>query len=192
MSDPARSIAEPLGADEVRIYTLDSGDSAVVRRAAVGILSLLLGVARTDIRILEGEQGKPLLGDDTGLHFSISHSRDISMVAVTGVAPVGVDVEQLRAVPNAEAILRRFFSHEELDAVLGDGQRDLRFMEAWTRGEARVKARGASIWEAAVSEPATTVRQLRAPPGFAAAVAVMATNWVISERNAAVADIVAS
>lgn len=185
-----RDTAAPLAADEVRIYTLDTGDSISVRAATRCILASLLGIAPSDIELFDTPKGKPLLRNDSGLHFSISHSRDLSMIAVTRVAAIGVDIEQLRAVPNAEAILRRFFTHEEINTILSDDHRDLRFVEAWARAESRVKVRGASVWEAATPDPNTTVRQIVAPDGFAAAVAVASATWTISQHNILVADTV--
>jgi 4'-phosphopantetheinyl transferase len=172
------------------VYTLDSGDSATVRDAARRILARQLGVSPSMVELYVTPKGKPLLRNDEALHFSISHSRDVSMIAVTRVAAVGVDIEQLRAVPNAAAILKRFFTHEEISAILTDDQRDLRFIEAWTRAESRVKVRGASVWEAATPDPSTTVRLIAAPDGFAAAVAVASETWTISQHNISVADIV--
>jgi 4'-phosphopantetheinyl transferase len=107
------------------------------------------------------------------------------------VAPVGVDIEKLRAVPNAESILRRFFTRQEIETILTDDNRDLRFIEAWTRSEARVKVRGASVWEAATPDPDATVRALHAPDGFAASVAVADPAWTITQYTVPVADIVA-
>jgi phosphopantetheinyl transferase len=189
LSDSARVSIAPLGPDEVRIYTLDSGDSATARSAARHILAGLLGVTSSAVELYDTPKGKPLLRNDESLHFSISHSHDVSMIAVTRVAAVGVDIEQLRAVPNAEAILKRFFTHEEISAILTDDHRDLRFIEAWTRAESRVKVRGASVWEAATPDPHTTVRQISAPEGFAAAVAVASETWTSSQYSISVADI---
>ncbi len=191
MNDPARNIVQSLELSEVRIFTLDTGDSATTRDVARRILAALLDIAPADVEIFDAPKGKPLLRNDSSLHFSISHSRDVSMIAVTRVAPIGVDIEQLRAVPNAEAILRRFFTHEEISTILSDDKRDLRFVEAWTRAESRVKVRGASVWEAATPDPNTTVRSIAAPDGFAAAVAVASTTWTISQHNISVADVVA-
>ncbi|HEY8309281.1 MAG TPA: 4'-phosphopantetheinyl transferase superfamily protein [Gemmatimonadaceae bacterium] len=190
MSDRSRVPVASLGTGEVRVYTLDSGDSATVRDAARRILARQIGVSPSMVELYVTPKGKPLLRNDEALHFSISHSRDVSMIAVTRVAAVGVDIEQLRAVPNAAAILKRFFTHEEISAILTDDQRDLRFIEAWTRAESRVKVRGASVWEAATPDPSTIVRLIAAPDGFAAAVAVASETWTISQYNISVADIV--
>ena len=191
MSDAPRLI-EPLLPDEVRVYTLNSGDSATIRDTARRILAVLLEIAPAAVELFETPKGKPLLRNDPGLHFSISHSHDVSMIAVTQVAAVGVDIEQQRVVPNAETILRRFFTHEEIDAILSDDNRDLRFIEAWTRAEARVKVRGASVWEAATPDPDSTVTQLVAPDGFAAAVAVAAPTWTVYQHDISTADILMS
>ena len=183
-------ISNPLAAGEVRVFTLDTGDGPAVREVARHVLAAQMGIAADAIEIYAAPKGKPLLRNDASLHFSISHSRDVAMLAVTRVAPVGVDIEQMRVVPNAETILRRFFSHEDISAILSDDSRDLRFMEAWTRSEARVKVRGASVWEAATPDPDTTVRRLDAPDGFAAAVAVASTTWTTTQHNISAADVV--
>lgn len=175
--------------DEVRVYTLDSGDSATVRQSVRRILAALLTTPEDAIDVFYTEKGKPLLRNDPALYFSISHSQNISMIALTRVAAIGVDIEQQRAVPNAETILRRFFTHEEIGEILSDNQRDLRFIEAWTRAEARVKVRGASVWEAATPDPDSTVRQLLAPAGFAAAVAVANPVWTVFQHDLSIPSI---
>jgi len=103
------------------------------------------------------------------------------MVAVTRVAPIGVDIEKVRSVPRAEAILRRFFPSEDVEAILSSDSRDLRFVRAWTRAEATVKVRGASLWQAATPDPSVTTRDLTAPDGYAASVAVAATEWHVTQ-----------
>ena len=45
--------------------------------------------------------------DDPDLHFSLSHSNWCCLVAVRVGSPVGVDVEQMRDVPDAASIARR-------------------------------------------------------------------------------------
>ena len=191
MTDLPESVAALLGSDEVRVFTIDTGDGVVVREVAKRVLAAQAGVAVDAIGIYAAPKGKPLLRNDPSLHFSISHSRGIAMLAVTRVAAVGVDIEQMRAVPNAETILRRFFPPEDLNAILSGDKRDFRFMEAWTRAEARVKVRGASVWEAATPDPASTVRSLDAPDGFVASIAVASEAWVATQHNILVADVVA-
>lgn len=199
MAEPLANIASniapnvaPLAPGEVRVYTLDSGDRELVRAATRHLLGSLTGLAPTEIAFEAGDKGKPYLSNDRALYFSVSHSHDVSMIAVTRVADVGVDVERLRAVPRAEEILRRFFSPDELASILSGDNRDLRFVQAWTRGEASVKVRGASIWEAATPDPSVSVRALHAPDDFAAAIAVGGgvTDWHVRQMNVAIADLV--
>jgi len=191
MTGLPESVVTPLRVDEVRVFTLDTGDGVTVREVAKRVLAVQVGVATDAIEIYAAPKGKPLLRNDPSLHFSISHSHGIAMLAVTRVAQIGVDIEQMRAVPNAETILRRFFTHEDVNAILSDDNRDFRFMEAWTRSEARVKVRGASVWEAATPDPATLVRPLDAPDGFAASIAVASAVWEVTQYNISVADVVA-
>jgi len=103
------------------------------------------------------------------------------MIAITRTAPVGVDIEKVRSVPRAEAILRRFFPSEDVESVLSGDNRDLNFVRAWTRAEATVKVRGASLWEAATPDPSVTTRDLIAPDGYAASVAVAAQQWHVTQ-----------
>lgn len=186
----ARALELPqLGRDEVRVYTLDHGDSTHVRRITQQILAAFMCVGVDEIRIETAEKGKPYLANDRGLHFSVSHSHNVSMIALTRVAAVGVDVEQVRAVPNAEAILKRFFAPEQLASILTDDNRDLRFVEAWTRAEATVKVRGASVWEAATPDPNVSICALSAPDGFAAAVAIACRdNWRVVQLDMVASD----
>lgn len=184
MSDPVAAVTGasrigPLAPDEVRVYTIPipGGERERARQAMRMILAALLGVVSDAVELEYGPKGKPLLRTNPALHFSISHSRAVSMVAVTWTAPVGVDVELVRTVPQAEMILRRFFPPEAVDEVLSSDRRDFRFVQAWTRAEATVKVRGASLWEAATPDPSAVVRDLVAPDGYAAAVAVAAPAW---------------
>ncbi len=183
----------PLAAGEVRVYTINTGDRDVVRDALRCMLASLTGAASPgDIVFRVGDKGKPYLVNDGALFFSVSHSHEISILAITRVADVGVDVERVRAVPRAEEILRRFFAHEEISSILSDDRRDLRFTEAWTRAEATVKVRGASVWEAATPDPNVTVRGLRAPDGFVAAIAVGggADTWHVTQCDLDVTQLV--
>lgn len=141
--------------------------------------------------------GRPRLpGHD--LAVSISHSADRVLVALTGGAPVGADVEQLRPIEIAGLA-----SH-----VLGDGETAPglpEFFRYWTRKEAVVKATGDGLRmplaQVVVSAPAHPPRLLRygeraelvaamadldPGDGYAAAVAVLATGPVqVRQHDAA-------
>src|SRR5438309_1601889 len=59
-------------------------------------------------------RGKPALKDPPqALHFNLAHSDDLALLAVTGTCPVGIDVERVRPLNDADAIASRFFSQTE-------------------------------------------------------------------------------
>jgi 4'-phosphopantetheinyl transferase len=96
-----------------------------------------------------GLKGKPALAGPTGsvdLQFSVSHSSDLAAYALTAGAPVGVDVERLRAV-DLEMVAERTFSRRECAALRGlPGElRPTGFFNCWTRKEAYIKALGEGL-----------------------------------------------
>ena len=168
---------------EVRVYTIPTGDRDSARLETRRILAAVLAISADAIALEYGPKGKPTLRTDPSLHFSVSHAETVSLVAVTRVALIGVDVELVRAVPMADAILRRFLPAEDVGAILTDDNRDFRFVRAWTRAEATVKVRGASVWEAATPDPSVTTRDVTAPDGYVASVAVAASEWYVTEMR---------
>ena len=163
-----------------------------------GILRTILGrCLQTDPRAVDfdyGKQGKPLLAvpfAESGLHFNLAHSDDLALIALTLAGPVGVDVEQVRILADADQLVARFFSVDESAAFarLAQEQKPVAFFELWTRKEARLKATGEGIGslvppahpresragDSAGGRPELwTLKDLFPAPGFAAAVAVAA------------------
>ena len=97
------------------------------------ILARSTGIAPEHLTFVFGEHGKPRL-ETGGPCFNLAHSGDTVVVAVA-VDQVGVDVEDLRALPNAERLARRICTPQELDALL----------QLWTAKEAVLKALGSGI-----------------------------------------------
>lgn len=183
VDDLLERLHAPLSRDEVRVLTLDTGDRERVRAITRLVLAPQTGMPVERLEIVRAPKGKPLVGTDPTLHYSVSHSAERAMIALTRVAPLGVDIQLVRTVPNAEAILARFFTPAEIAAILSDDRRDLRFAEAWTRAESRVKARGASVWEAATPDERAIIRAVVPPEGYAASVAVLATEWRVTQYD---------
>ena len=79
--------------------------------------------------------------------FSFSRTRGLALVGVTAGAPLGVDVEQIRAFDDFEGVARRFFAPGEHRALgrLPPPARLRGFFECWTRKEAVVKALGVGL-----------------------------------------------
>jgi 4'-phosphopantetheinyl transferase len=119
----------------------------VGRGMARRILGRLTGAAAATLRLHDGPQGKPYLPDHPGLGFNLSHAGDLALMAVDAAHPIGVDLEALRAVPDALSIAERFFApaeREDLSAI-APAARDIAFLRCWTRKEAYVKALGTGL-----------------------------------------------
>jgi 4'-phosphopantetheinyl transferase len=93
-------------------------------------------------------QGKPRLADpDCRLQFNLSHSGALAACAFGLDCEIGVDLEQIRPMPDISNIAQRFFSRDEcadLD-VAPAGQREACFFNCWTRKEAYIKAVGGGL-----------------------------------------------
>ena len=113
-----------------------------------------------------GERGKPYLVEPaprTALHFNFSHSGQVAALALAS-DEVGVDVEALRRVANADRLARRFYSPAETATVCAlEGEvRDRAFLRIWTCKEAYLKATGLGVGMALAE--VETEPDPRAPP----------------------------
>lgn len=119
-------------------FTLARG---VLRR----LLGGYLGLAPERVPILAAAGGKPHL-DGGGLHFNLSHTPGLAVVAIAPVR-VGVDAEKRRDIPDADGLVRRFFSAAERASyfALPAGVRPDAFYRGWVCKEAVIKAAGATM-----------------------------------------------
>lgn len=118
--------------------------------AGRGILRRILGhYVNREAACLEfvySPRGKPHLSDE-GLHFNVSHSNGLAVYGVSRDRPLGVDVEYLRPLPDAEKLAQRFFCPQEYSILrsLPEDQKQLAFFHAWTCKEAFLKATGEGL-----------------------------------------------
>jgi 4'-phosphopantetheinyl transferase len=96
----------------------------------------------------QAQGGKPELGltaAEPPLHFNLSHSKSIALLAVTLGSEVGVDVEDIR--PIERDVATRFFSPAEIASMAPlDGEEWLdAFYRCWTRKEAILKVEGMGL-----------------------------------------------
>jgi len=119
----------------------------VLHAALRRLLAGYMGEAPKGLRFERGERGKPSLRGEPELQYNLSDSGELGLLAVSRSGPVGVDVELPRRVASLEAIARRFFAPQELQALLeyAPDQRPLAFRRIWTRKEAYLKALGEGI-----------------------------------------------
>jgi 4'-phosphopantetheinyl transferase len=120
---------------------------ALVRSALRAIVGTRIGVRAADVRFEYGPWGKPAVAGEASLHVSVSHAHYYSLIALAEGAPVGIDLERLRRVPDADAIVRAVYPQDEVGrlAALEPGERDLAFISAWTRREALLKGLGCGL-----------------------------------------------
>ena len=119
----------------------------VARARLRQLLAARLGVRPESVELNYGTHGKPVLAGrhaNTELHFNLSHSEDVAVYALAHGRDIGIDVEAVRVLRDADEIAARFFSHCENQAYLALEMHDRPqgFFNCWTRKEAFVKALG--------------------------------------------------
>ncbi|HTN17892.1 MAG TPA: 4'-phosphopantetheinyl transferase superfamily protein [Chitinophagaceae bacterium] len=95
------------------------------------------------------EGGKPLL-QDSDIQFSISHSGNVAVCAITKGIPLGVDVEQV--LPLQADLLQPYFNKEQWQNILQATDVLYELYRQWTIKEAALKAWGIAIGEAELKE----------------------------------------
>ncbi len=111
------------------------------------VLAASTGQAASELDIAADGRGRPYLVGVPENVFNVSHSGDRVVVVSASGGRIGVDVEELRPIAQADHLARRFFAPREADAVLSaDGaRRDHIFLHVWTCKEAWLKAVGLGI-----------------------------------------------
>src|SRR5947199_1461088 len=123
-------------------------DQFIVRRARLRqLLGARLGTRPESVELVYGAYGKPALARrfaDSDLRFNVSHCDDVTLYAFSCGREIGVDVEAVRVIREADDIAGRFFSRRENQAyrALEPRDRPLGFFQCWTRKEAFIKALG--------------------------------------------------
>lgn len=109
------------------------------------VLAQHLGTSAQRVAFIYGEFGKPALQPDSALHFSMSHTDGLTLIA-TGDKPLGVDVEKLRTWNEAASRPPYFQPHELARIAACDERgRDALCWSLWTAKEALLKAIGDGI-----------------------------------------------
>jgi 4'-phosphopantetheinyl transferase len=110
------------------------------------LLGTYTGEAPARVRLESMEAGKPFLAGRSDVHFNLSHCEDRGVLAVAN-RPVGVDLERVREVAEADAIAARLFGDSEVEALrtFPFSERSEAFLRCWTRKEAYVKGKGVGL-----------------------------------------------
>jgi 4'-phosphopantetheinyl transferase len=123
-------------------------DFIVMRHVLRRFLADLSGKALGDIEILLSGYGKPWV--ENGPYFSLSHSGDRGLVALSWDGPIGVDIEipdRLTWADDPIALARTAFHPAEVNwlASVPAPSRRAAFFAIWCRREALLKAAGVGI-----------------------------------------------
>ncbi len=89
-----------------------------------------------------GPQGKPYLKDYPDIHFSLSHSGNMAVLAISD-GEVGIDVQESRGFQ--EKVTKRFYQEEEIkriEATEDIENKEKLFYQIWTGKEAYIKYTG--------------------------------------------------
>ena len=122
----------------------------VARAGLRTLLAARLGVTADAVELTYAKNGKPALAKaqaDSGLRFNLSHSGDVAAYAFSMGQEIGIDVEGIREIANADNIAARFFSARESEVydTLAPIDKPLGFLNCWTRKEAFIKAHGRGL-----------------------------------------------
>ncbi len=99
--------------------------------------NLIKSVLKSDIKIEYESSGKPYIKDST-FGISISHSKDMALVAINETA-VGADIEKIR--PFDKRLIKRYFTDSEIAFI----DSDEKFFTVWTVKEAFLKLTGLGL-----------------------------------------------
>lgn len=110
------------------------------------ILARYLNTATDRLQFHYGAHGKPELINSQKLHFNLSHTGDLALLAVGKGMPMGVDIERYSARPY-EGIANNLFSDEELAEFmpLPHSLKPAVFFHIWAQKEAFIKACGLGL-----------------------------------------------
>lgn len=110
------------------------------------ILSRYLHRQPSEFTFSVNQYGKPSL-TDSKLEFSLSHSNQFALIAITQERKIGVDVEHIRTEIELEHIASRNFSKSENSELMSlpPELRAAGFFNCWTRKEAYIKAHGLGL-----------------------------------------------
>lgn len=147
-SDPAADLAllDPDERSRAGRFRFERDRGRYVARHAFyrRVLASRLGITPATVVIRTTAEGRPALVTTDALDFNTSHADGLAVIALSHGRRVGVDVERMRHIEDAQALAEAHLTDRELDAfrALPSGSRSRAILAVWTRKEAVVKATG--------------------------------------------------
>jgi len=123
----------------------------IVGRGALRvILGAYLGISPQQVAFIYEQHGRPLLAESLrgfGLSFNLTNARDLALAAFVHGRGIGIDLESNRRRVELRDVARHFFSPAECAVLfaLPETLQRQGFLNAWTRKEAYLKARGTGL-----------------------------------------------
>lgn len=175
------------------------------------VLGSYIELSPAEVRFSYGDSGKPYLAGYPELHFNVSHSRNLALIAVARQMQIGVDLEWIDTTVDVPTLSEQYFSRTERAALrsLPATRRVEAFFSCWTQKEALVKGVGCGmslplrLLETSIGKDQLqfvdlgplhagagvwVVRTLSAPSGFIAALAISAKEVRIRINNSYLRD----
>ena len=182
-------LAKTLSADErnraERFYFEQHRNRFIAGRGILRtILARYLGIDPSEVQFGYEPRGKPILAETSGdsrLCFNLSHSQGLALYAVGRDRSLGIDLEYIRPISDAEQLAKRFFSAQEYAVIraLPPSQKQETFFRYWTCKEAYLKATGDGLAQLDQIEilltPEKPASELRLPSSLAS------QDWVLQE-----------
>ncbi|OCQ99688.1 4'-phosphopantetheinyl transferase [Oscillatoriales cyanobacterium USR001] len=114
------------------------------------ILSRYLEIKPHQLRFNYSTRGKPEIAENCGvknLEFNLSHSEEIAIYGITCASKIGIDIEKIRSIDDAEQIAKRFFAARECSwlSEISPSEKPAAFFRLWTCKEAYLKAIGEGL-----------------------------------------------
>jgi len=132
-------------------FDRDRSRFTVARSRLRQLLGARLDMRPDSVELVYGKRGKPALARrfaSSGLRFNVAHSDDVAVYAFSRGHEIGIDVETVRVLPDADDVAASFFSRRENEVYRSLAPRDkpLGFFNCWTRKEAFIKALGEGLY----------------------------------------------
>jgi 4'-phosphopantetheinyl transferase len=96
--------------------------------------------------IAKNAYGKPYV-PQASIHFNLSHSGNVILLAFANKIPIGVDVEQMRNIDNVDLIVKQYLHPSEVKELSACQlhESNQAFFSCWSKKEAVSKALGLGL-----------------------------------------------
>lgn len=124
----------------------------ITRAMEKDLLSRYSGIAMAELVLKRNAYGKPMLQQNSRgssrLHYNISHTEGLIVLALCKGRQIGVDVESTQRKIGYQSIIQSYFSNAEVDDIeqqTTEQKKNNRFYDYWTLKEAYIKGIGKGL-----------------------------------------------